>query len=164
MARAGSGRTTHRCRVRIAVFDTHPFDREAFEQDRERRIDDSDGIRTGHGEVRELRRRGDERGSECGGGQTLRPDRPVEEEDGDGEHQQARKTGQGDGGPVEEKVQTEFDVIMTSAGQKKISVIKVIKDIIGLGLKESKEFVDALPKSGSGKVMWRTLQEAESRA
>ncbi len=58
----------------------------------------------------------------------------------------------GSDGPVEEKVQTEFDVIMTSAGQKKISVIKVIKDIIGLGLKESKDFVDNLPRAVKEKV------------
>lgn len=48
--------------------------------------------------------------------------------------------------------QTEFDVIMTSAGQKKIAVIKVVKEILGLGLKESKEFVDNLPKAVKEKV------------
>lgn len=46
---------------------------------------------------------------------------------------------------AEEK--TEFDVIMTSFGEKKMDVIKVIKDILGLGLKESKEFVEAAPKA-----------------
>jgi large subunit ribosomal protein L7/L12 len=41
---------------------------------------------------------------------------------------------------------TEFDVIMTSFGDSKMNVIKAIKDVMGLGLKESKEFVEGLPK------------------
>jgi large subunit ribosomal protein L7/L12 len=66
-------------------------------------------------------------------------------------------------GPVEEKVQTEFDVIMTSAGQKKIAVIKVIKDIVGLGLKESKDFVDALPKAVKEKVSESEANEIKEK-
>ena len=58
----------------------------------------------------------------------------------------------GSDGPVEEKVQTEFDVIMISVGQKKIAVIKAIKEIVGLGLKESKDFVDNLPRAVKEKV------------
>lgn len=46
---------------------------------------------------------------------------------------------------AEEK--TEFDVIMTGFGDKKMNVIKVVKDLLGLGLKESKEFVEAVPKA-----------------
>ncbi len=42
--------------------------------------------------------------------------------------------------------QTEFDVIMTSFGDSKMNVIKVVKDVMSLGLKESKEFVEGLPK------------------
>jgi large subunit ribosomal protein L7/L12 len=45
---------------------------------------------------------------------------------------------------VEEK--TEFDVILTSAGEKKIQVIKVVREITGLGLKEAKDLVDGAPK------------------
>jgi len=45
---------------------------------------------------------------------------------------------------VEEK--TEFDVILTSAGDKKINVIKVVREITGLGLKEAKDLVDNAPK------------------
>lgn len=45
---------------------------------------------------------------------------------------------------VEEK--TEFDVILTSAGDKKIQVLKVIREITGLGLKEAKDLVDNPPK------------------
>ncbi|MBI2914537.1 MAG: 50S ribosomal protein L7/L12 [Firmicutes bacterium] len=45
-----------------------------------------------------------------------------------------------------EPEQTEFDVILTSAGDKKIQVIKVVREITGLGLKEAKDLVDAAPK------------------
>ena len=43
--------------------------------------------------------------------------------------------------------QTEFDVILASAGDQKIKVIKVVREITGLGLKEAKEVVDNAPKS-----------------
>ncbi len=46
---------------------------------------------------------------------------------------------------AEEK--TEFDVILTEAGASKINVIKVVKEITGLGLKEAKELVDNAPKA-----------------
>ncbi|HVH96044.1 MAG TPA: 50S ribosomal protein L7/L12 [Bacillus sp. (in: firmicutes)] len=46
---------------------------------------------------------------------------------------------------VEEK--TEFDVILTSAGDQKIKVIKAVREITGLGLKEAKEVVDNTPKA-----------------
>ncbi len=42
---------------------------------------------------------------------------------------------------------TEFDVILTSAGQTKMNVIKLVKDVTGLGLKESKALVDEAPKA-----------------
>jgi large subunit ribosomal protein L7/L12 len=70
--------------------------------------------------------------------------------------------GAGDG-PVVEKVQTEFDVVMTSAGQKKIAVIKVIKDIVGLGLKESKDFVDNLPRAVKEKVSESEANEIKEK-
>ncbi|MBT3215407.1 MAG: 50S ribosomal protein L7/L12 [Deltaproteobacteria bacterium] len=47
--------------------------------------------------------------------------------------------------PAEEK--TEFDVILTSFGEKKINVIKEVRGITGLGLKEAKEAVEAAPKA-----------------
>jgi large subunit ribosomal protein L7/L12 len=50
----------------------------------------------------------------------------------------------GDAAPAEEK--TEFDVILTSAGEKKIAVIKEVRAITGLGLKEAKTLVDEAPK------------------
>ena len=46
--------------------------------------------------------------------------------------------------PVEEK--TEFDVILKAIGQQKIQVIKVVREITGLGLKEAKDLVDGAPK------------------
>ncbi|SNZ10889.1 LSU ribosomal protein L12P [Persephonella hydrogeniphila] len=48
------------------------------------------------------------------------------------------------GAAAEEK--TEFDVILQSPGDKKINVIKVVREITGLGLKEAKELVDSAPK------------------
>ena len=50
----------------------------------------------------------------------------------------------GDGAAAEE--QTEFDVVLTGAGDKKIQVIKVVRAITGLGLKEAKDLVDSAPK------------------
>ena len=47
--------------------------------------------------------------------------------------------------PAEE--QTEFDVILKSGGEKKIQVIKVTREITGLGLKDAKELVEAAPKA-----------------
>jgi large subunit ribosomal protein L7/L12 len=47
--------------------------------------------------------------------------------------------------PVEEK--TEFDVILTGFGDKKIQVIKVVRELTGLGLKEAKDLVEGVPKA-----------------
>ena len=51
---------------------------------------------------------------------------------------------------VEEK--TEFDVVLTGVGDKKIQVIKVVREITGLGLKEAKDLVDGAPKTIKEKV------------
>ncbi len=59
----------------------------------------------------------------------------------------------GAGSAVEEK--TEFDVILASAGDQKVGVIKVVRAITGLGLKEAKDLVDGAPK---------TLKEGVSQA
>lgn len=50
--------------------------------------------------------------------------------------------GDGGGGAAE---QTEFDVILTSAGSAKLAVVKEVKSLLGLGLKEAKELVDGAP-------------------
>jgi len=54
--------------------------------------------------------------------------------------------------------QTEFDVVLNAAGEKKIQVIKVVRELTGLGLKEAKDLVDGAPKPVKEKV---TKAEAE---
>lgn len=51
------------------------------------------------------------------------------------------------GGAAEAEEQTAFDVVLTSAGDKKIQVIKVVRELTGLGLKEAKDLVDSAPKA-----------------
>ena len=53
--------------------------------------------------------------------------------------------GGADEAKAEEK--TEFNVVLTAAGEKRINVIKTVRAITGLGLKEAKEFVDTIPKA-----------------
>jgi len=48
--------------------------------------------------------------------------------------------------PVEEEEQTEFDAVLTEAGGAKLQVIKVVRELTGLGLKEAKDLVDGAPK------------------
>ncbi|MEZ5105439.1 MAG: 50S ribosomal protein L7/L12 [Draconibacterium sp.] len=55
--------------------------------------------------------------------------------------------------------QTEFDVILKAAGQSKLAVVKLVKELTGLGLKEAKEVVDSAPKAIKEKV---SKDEAES--
>ena len=54
--------------------------------------------------------------------------------------------GGGDAGGAAAEEKTEFDVVLTSAGDKKINVIKEVRAITGLGLKEAKELVEGAPK------------------
>ncbi|MBF7084666.1 50S ribosomal protein L7/L12 [Desulfallas sp. Bu1-1] len=61
--------------------------------------------------------------------------------------------------PAAEEEQTEFDVILTAVGDKKVNVIKVVREATGLGLKESKELVDSAPKPVKEKV---SKEEAEA--
>lgn len=58
-------------------------------------------------------------------------------------------------GAVAAAEKTEFDVVLASFGDSKMGVIKAVKDILGLGLKEAKEFVEAAPK---------TVKEGASKA
>lgn len=51
------------------------------------------------------------------------------------------------GAEAAEEEKTEFDVVLQAAGDKKIQVIKVVREITGLGLKEAKELVDSAPKA-----------------
>ena len=59
----------------------------------------------------------------------------------------------GDAAPAEEK--DEFEIVLTAAGDKKVNVIKAVRTITGLGLKEAKEMVDGAPS---------TLKEAAPKA
>jgi large subunit ribosomal protein L7/L12 len=69
--------------------------------------------------------------------------------------------GGGAGAAVEEK--TEFDVVLTSAGDKKIQVIKVVREITGLGLKEAKDLVDGTPKPVKEKVSKTEAAEMKAK-
>ncbi len=62
---------------------------------------------------------------------------------------------------VEEK--TEFDVVLTGAGEKKIQVIKVVREITGLGLKEAKDLVDGAPKPVKEKVTKAEAAEMKAK-
>ena len=57
----------------------------------------------------------------------------------------------GEGGDAAEE-QTEFDVILKAPGQAKLGVVKLVKGLTGLGLKEAKELVDGAPKAIKEKV------------
>ena len=59
----------------------------------------------------------------------------------------AAVAGGGDGGGAAAEEKSEFDVNLISAGDKKIAVIKVVREITGLGLKEAKALVDDVPKA-----------------
>lgn len=63
------------------------------------------------------------------------------------------------GGAAEEEEQTEFDVILASIGDKKIAVIKAVREATGLGLKESKALVDGAPAAVKEKI---SLEEAQA--
>ncbi len=58
----------------------------------------------------------------------------------------------GGGAAAEVEEQSEFDVVLTDAGASKINVIKVVREITGLGLKEAKDVVDNAPKAVKEKV------------
>jgi large subunit ribosomal protein L7/L12 len=62
-----------------------------------------------------------------------------------------------------EEEQTEFDVILTGVGDKKIQVIKVVRAITGLGLKEAKAVVDEAPKAVKEKVAKEEAEEIKKK-
>ena len=62
------------------------------------------------------------------------------------------------GAPAAAEEKTEFDVVLMAAGEKKIQVIKVVRELTALGLKEAKDLVDGAPKPVKEKV---TKAEAE---
>ncbi len=77
----------------------------------------------------------------------------------------------GGGGAEAAAAKTSFDVILTEAGAAKLGVVKVVKDLTGLGLKEAKDLVDGAPKpvkEGVGKeeaeAIKKALEEAGAKA
>jgi len=70
----------------------------------------------------------------------------IEPAAGGGAVMMAGPAGDG-GGEAAAEEQTEFDVVLTGAGDQKIKVIKVVREATGLGLKEAKELVDGAPKA-----------------
>ena len=71
--------------------------------------------------------------------------------------------GGGDGGGAAEEEQTEFDVILEGPGDKKIQVIKAVREITGLGLKEAKEMVDGCPKAVKEKASKEEAEEMKTK-
>jgi large subunit ribosomal protein L7/L12 len=69
---------------------------------------------------------------------------------------------QGAAAPVEEE-QDEFDVVLEADGGKKIQVIKVVRELTGLGLKEAKDTVEAAPKAILEKVNKETAEKAKAK-
>jgi large subunit ribosomal protein L7/L12 len=69
----------------------------------------------------------------------------------------------GDGGGAAEEEQDEFDVILTAAGDKKIQVIKEVRALTNLGLKEAKDLVDGAPKPVLEKVSKEDAEKAKSQ-
>ena len=67
------------------------------------------------------------------------------------------------GGEATAEEKTEFDVILTSFGDKKINVIKEVRGITGLGLKEAKEFVESCPKAVKEGVSTEEAEEIKKK-
>ncbi|MDF9407531.1 50S ribosomal protein L7/L12 [Pelotomaculum isophthalicicum JI] len=64
---------------------------------------------------------------------------------------------------AEVEEQTEFDVILTAVGDKKVNVIKVVREITTLGLKEAKDLVDAAPKAVKEKINKQEAEEIKAK-
>lgn len=69
----------------------------------------------------------------------------------------------GGGAAVEEEEQTEFDVVLTEIGANKIQVIKAVREITGLGLKEAKDVVDSAPKAVKEGVSKEDAEAAKAK-
>ncbi len=67
------------------------------------------------------------------------------------------------GGAAAVVEQTEFDVILKSAGPQKLNVVKIVKDLTGLGLKEAKDLVDGAPKPIKEKVDKATAEDLKKK-
>ena len=70
--------------------------------------------------------------------------------------------GAGAGAPAAEE-KTEFDVMLMAAGEKKIQVIKVVRELTGLGLKEAKDLVDGAPKPVKEKIAKAEAEDVKKK-
>jgi large subunit ribosomal protein L7/L12 len=64
---------------------------------------------------------------------------------------------------ADQEQKTEFNVVLTNAGNNKIQVIKVVREITGLGLKEAKDFVESLPKPVKENVTKEQAEEIKKK-
>lgn len=69
----------------------------------------------------------------------------------------------GGGGAEAEEEQSEFDLVLTGAGDKKIQVIKVVRELTTLGLKEAKDLVDGAPKTVLEKVSKEDAEKGKAK-
>jgi large subunit ribosomal protein L7/L12 len=67
------------------------------------------------------------------------------------------------GGAAEAAVKEEFDVVLTAAGDKKIQVLKVLRELTGLGLKEAKDLVDNAPKTVKDKIKKEEAEDLKKK-
>jgi large subunit ribosomal protein L7/L12 len=74
----------------------------------------------------------------------------------------AAPAGGGDAGGAEEE-KDEFDVVLESAGAQKIQVVKVVKDLLAVGLKDAKDLVDAAPKALMEKASKADAEAAKAK-
>lgn len=74
----------------------------------------------------------------------------------------AAPAGGGDAGGAEEE-KDEFDVVLESSGAQKIQVVKVVKDLLGVGLKDAKDLVDAAPKALMEKASKADAEAAKAK-
>ena len=75
----------------------------------------------------------------------------------------AMPMGGGGGGAVAVEEKTEFTVVLIGAGDKKIQVIKVVRELTGLGLKEAKDLVDGAPKAVKEKITKAEAGEVKAK-
>jgi len=95
----------------------------------------------------------------------------IEEKFGVSAAAMAAPAAAGGGGAAAAEEQTEFNVMLTEVGENKVSVIKAVREITGLGLKEAKDLVDGAPKAvkeavskADGEAAKKKLEEAGAKA
>ena len=95
----------------------------------------------------------------------------IEEKFGVSAAAMAAPAAAGGGGAAAAEEQTEFNVMLTEVGANKVSVIKAVREITGLGLKEAKDLVDGAPKAvkeavskADGEAAKKKLEEAGAKA